>query len=142
LSSLAPNPSQSLTLQMQDNIQPTDATLEVVRPEVAGKVITVSAFQKLSTDKDFSAYITNTLADKQGWFQVKLPAGSYMLANQQDTGFKLGAFTLEMAKTNKAVLLVGVRQPNWIASMNKTHQLFNFKSKTLNLKSGQKTQGN
>jgi hypothetical protein len=142
LSSLAPNPSQSLTLQMQDNIQPTDATLEVVRPDLAGKVITVSAFQKLSTDKDFSAYITNTLADKQGRFQVKLPAGSYMLANQQDTGFKLGAFTLEMAKTNKAVLLVGLRQPNWIASMNKTHQLFNFKSKTLNLKSGQTTQVN
>jgi hypothetical protein len=142
LSQLVPNPSQSLNLQMQDNIQPIDATLEVVRPELAGKVITVSAFQKLSTDKDFSAYITNTLADKQGRFQVKLPAGSYMLANQQDTGFKLGAFTLEMAKTNKAVLLVGVRQADWVASMNKTHQLFNFKTKTITLKSGQKTQVN
>jgi hypothetical protein len=142
LSSLVPNSSRSLNLQMQDNIQPTDATLEVVRPELAGKVITVSAFQKLATDKDFSAYITNTLADKQGRFQVNLPAGSYLLANQQDTGFKLGVFTLEMAKTNKAVLLVGVRQADWVASMNKTHQLFNFKTKTITLKSGQKTQVN
>jgi hypothetical protein len=141
-SQLAPNPSRSVTFRIQENLQPSDAILEIVRPDLAGKVITVSAFQKLSTDRDFSAYITNTVADKEGRLQVKLPAGSYMLANQKDTGFKLGTLSLEMAKANKAVLFVGVRQADWVASMNKTHQLFNFKSKTIILESGQKTQAN
>jgi hypothetical protein len=129
-----------VTLRTTSDRQPLpDSILEGKRADLAGKVITVSAFMRGSQPKTFQVVTRNAVVGVDGTFEFQLPAGSFVIANTADSGFKKRGFDLEFLQPNKGVLMIGVRQPQWLQSMPQTHQFVKFNTKEIALKSGQWT---
>lgn len=124
-------------MRFMESTAPSDAFLEGKRPDLAGKIITVIAFRQGPGKTGLLQHAAIQQVDANGHFQVSLPTGSYFVATPDETGFQKHNGNLEITQRGKGVLIVGVRQADWIISATQSHQFVTFNSKEISLKPGQ-----
>jgi hypothetical protein len=124
-------------MRFMESTAPADAFLEGKRSDLAGKFITVIAFRQGPGKTGLLRHAAIQQVEANGYFQVPLPVGSYLVATQDKTGFQKRDGNLELTQPNKGVLIVSVRQPDWVISATQSHQFVHFNSKEITLKPGQ-----
>ncbi len=121
-----------------------NSTLEGTQAQLAGKIITLTTFQKDSANFQGKSYLkvftSVTKADENGHFQLELPKGTYKIATPQDTGFKVTKKELEITQPEQGVLMLGVRKSEWIISRPQSFSFLNTTLKTINLEAGKTVQ--
>ena len=126
-------------LQALESKAPLNAFLEGKRPDLAGKIITVIAFRQEPGKTSLLQYSAIQQVEADGYFQVSLPDGTYVMATPDKTGFQKRNGNFEIARGNKGVLIVGVRQPDWVISSPQSHRFVKFNNDVITLKPGQWT---
>ena len=123
-------------LQALESKAPLNAFLEGKRPDLAGKIITVIAFKQEPGKPSLLQYSAIQQVKANGHFQVSLPDGTYVVATPNISGFQKRNGNLEITQGNKSVLIVGVRQPDWVISSPQSHRFVKFNNEVVTLKPG------
>ena len=123
-------------LQALESKAPLNAFLEGKRPDLAGKIITVIAFRQKPGKTGLLQYSAIQQVEANGHFQVSLPDGTYVVATPNKTGFEKHNGNLEITRGNKGVLIVGVRQPDWVISSPQSHRFVKFNNEVVRLEPG------
>lgn len=124
-------------MRFMESTAPSDAFLEGKRPDLAGNIITVITFSQGPGKTGVLRHSAIQQVEADGHFQVSLPVGSYLVATPDKTGFQKRNGNLELIQPGKGVLIVGVRQADWVISSSQSHKFVAFNSKEISLKPGQ-----